>query len=400
MFENFIKLEKDPILGLVEEFKSDLRNEKMNLTTGVFNNKFSKTPIMDVVKKAERQIISTNVTKANFNMLGSVDFSQGVSKMLFDADIKSDPNLKFQIIQTLGGTGALRLAADILKCHGNISNIWISNPTWENHKDIFLTAGVKIKEYEYLCPVKRKINLSKILQDLSKAQIGDAILLQACCHNPTGFDFTKEEWEQLAIFCKEKKLFPIFDAAYLGLSESIDKDKVGIEIFLERFHEVLIANSFSKNLSLYDERIGALTIISKSQSDLDNLMSQVCKIIRSMYSIPPLHGALIVSEILNNSDLDFEWKQELSQMRDHLNEVKIAFKAEIEKYGIANKFYLDFDTHGMFIYSDLSPIQIEKLKEKFGIYILKSGRISLAGISLSKLDFLCSSLYNVVKSEN
>ncbi|KAB8033644.1 aminotransferase class I/II-fold pyridoxal phosphate-dependent enzyme [Fluviispira multicolorata] len=247
-------------------------------------------------------------------------------------------------------------------------------------------------------------NVTVGIEDASRAvesyKVGDAILLQACCHNPTGFDFTKEEWEQLAIFCKEKKLFPIFDAAYLGLSEGIDKDRIGITIFIENFHEVLIANSFSKNLSLYDERVGALTIISKSQSDLDNLMSQVRKIIRSMYSIPPLHGALIVSEILNNSDLDFEWKHELSQMRDHLNEVKMAFKAEMEKYGIANKFYLDFNTQGMFIYSDLNLIQIEILKEEFGIYILKSGRISLAGISLSKLDFLCRSLYKVVKSEN
>ncbi len=395
-FEKIVAAPADPILGLTEEFKNDTRSDKINLGVGIYKNNAGQTPILKCVKKAEEIILSTETTKSYLPIVGAPEYGQLVRELVLGKDsdiIKAD---RARTAQAPGGTGALRVGADFLKQQNVTAKIWISDPTWANHMQVFGKAGIEVARYAYYNKETHGLDFEGMKADLRKAKAGDAVLLHACCHNPTGIDPTKEQWEELAKLVAELKLLPFFDFAYQGFGNGIEEDAYGIRTFLKYNPEVLIANSFSKNFGLYNERIGALTIVSANKEDADRVFSQMKISVRANFSNPPAHGAKIVTTVLSNPELRALWEQEVKEMRDRIKEMRSLFVSKLEKLGAKTDFSFINNQYGMFSFSGLDKEQVTRLKKEFGIYIVGSGRISVAGITTSNVDPLCKAIAAII----
>ncbi|MGF1765564.1 amino acid aminotransferase [Aliivibrio kagoshimensis] len=396
MFEKIALAPADPILGLTEEFKNDTRSEKINLGVGIYKNEAGETPILATVKKAEALLLSNEKTKSYLTIQGTAEYGLAVQKLLFgnDADIISSK--RAQTAQAPGGTGALRVAGEFIKRQLSDSKIWISNPTWANHVGVFTAAGIQTSQYSYYDAETKNKDLSSMMADLKQAQPGDVILLHGCCHNPTGIDPTAEEWEQLAKLCADKELLPLFDFAYQGFAKGVEEDAQGLRIFATHCKELLVASSFSKNFGLYNERVGAFTLVSETPETSVAAFSQIKTIIRSMYSNPPAHGSSVVTEILNDDKLRAEWEQEVKEMRDRIQEMRTLFVTTLKEQGVTADFSFIERQNGMFSFSGLTKEQVNRLKDEFSIYIVGSGRISVAGMTKDNMLPLCRGIAAVL----
>ncbi|KEY90703.1 aspartate aminotransferase [Candidatus Photodesmus katoptron] len=396
MFEKVSPAPVDPIFGLTEEFIKDIRSRKINLTIGIYKDKNNKTPILNTVKKAELNILELERTKSYLIIEGKSEYAYSVQKLLFGENAQIIKENRIKTAQTPGGTGALRIAAEFIKHKLKRNTIWCSNPTWTNHNAIFSSVGLRIKQYSYYNEIIKDKNFTGMIEDLEKASHGDIVLLHVCSHNPTGTDLTKEEWNILAQLIEEKGLIPLFDCAYQGFSKGIEEDAYGVRTITKYSKEILVATSFSKNFSLYNERIGALTLIAEKEHITNKAFSQIKGIIRCIYSTPPAHGSNIVSMILNNPTLCIEWKNELKEMRNRIQEMRKLFIKTLNT--IINKTDFDFlqKQTGMFSYLNLSQKQIRRLREEFAVYILPPGRINVSGITESNIEALCSSIAKVM----
>jgi aromatic-amino-acid transaminase len=396
MFEKIALAPADPILGLTEEFKNDTRSEKINLGVGIYKNEAGETPILATVKKAEALLLSNEKTKSYLTIQGTAEYGLAVQKLLFgnDADIISSK--RAQTAQAPGGTGALRVAGEFIKRQLSDSKIWISNPTWANHVGVFTAAGIQTSQYSYYDAETKNKDLSSMMADLKQAQPGDVVLLHGCCHNPTGIDPTAEEWEQLAKLCADKELLPLFDFAYQGFAKGVEEDAQGLRIFAAHCKELLVASSFSKNFGLYNERVGAFTLVSESPETSVAAFSQIKTIIRSMYSNPPAHGSSVVTEILNDDKLRAEWEQEVKEMRDRIQEMRTLFVTTLKEQGVTADFSFIERQNGMFSFSGLTKEQVNRLKDEFSIYIVGSGRISVAGMTKDNMLPLCRGIAAVL----
>lgn len=395
-FEKIVAAPADPILGLTEEFKNDSRADKINLGVGIYKTNEGKTPILNCVKKAEEIILKTETTKSYLPIVGSPEYGRLVRELVLGADseiIKAD---RARTCQAPGGTGALRIGADFLKQQGVTGKVWISDPTWANHFQVFGKAGLETAKYSYYDKATHGLDFEGMKACLKSASAGDAVLLHACCHNPTGIDPTPAQWEELAKLCAELKLLPFFDFAYQGFGNGIEEDAFGIRTFLKYNPEVLIASSFSKNFGLYNERIGALTIVSADKDTADKVFSQMKIAVRANISNPPAHGALIVTTVLSDPELRAMWEQEVKEMRDRIKEMRDLFVAKLQNLGVSTDFSFISKQYGMFSFSGLDKDQVARLKSEFGIYIVGSGRISVAGITTSNIDPLCAALAKVL----
>ncbi len=392
MFEKISPAPADPILGLTEEFKQDPRPEKINLGVGIYKNERGETPILATVKKAEEALLNSEVTKSYLTIEGDADYGLAVQKLLFgdNADIIASSRAK--TAHAPGGTGALRVAGEFIKRQLNSSKIWISNPTWANHKGVFSAAGLDTQTYRYYDPVTKDKDFDAMLNDLQLASEGDVVLFHGCCHNPTGIDPTASEWEKLAKLVAEKKLLPLFDFAYQGFANGIEEDATGLRIFAQYNDEILIASSFSKNFGLYNERVGAFTLVAKNRQVATDAFSQVKAIIRSIYSNPPAHGAAVVTYILNDAQLRAQWEQEVADMRTRIQHMRDLFVTTLKENGVTQDFSFIERQNGMFSFSGLSTEQVQRLKEEFAIYIVGSGRISVAGMTKDNMPQLCQSI--------
>lgn len=396
MFEKVVAAPADPILGLTEEFKKDPRAEKINLGVGIYKNEQGETPVLATVKKAEAALVETEKTKSYLTIEGTAEYGLAVQKLLFGEQSDIVVNKLAKTAQAPGGTGALRVAGEFIKRQLGDVKIWISNPTWANHNGVFTAAGIETAQYSYYNAETKDKDFAAMLADLEKASAGDVVLLHGCCHNPTGIDPTLEEWETLAKLVAEKQLLPLFDFAYQGFAKGVEEDAEGLRIFAQYNKEILVASSFSKNFGLYNERVGAFTLVAQTEQIAETAFSQVKAIIRSIYSNPPAHGSAVVTHILGNTELRAEWEAEVKEMRDRIQAMRELFVATLKEQGVDADFSFIERQNGMFSFSGLSKEQVARLKDEFAIYIVGSGRISVAGMTRSNMLPLCQGIAAVL----
>ncbi|MDP2562185.1 amino acid aminotransferase [Psychrobium sp. 1_MG-2023] len=397
MFEVVKTAPADPILGLTEAFKNDPRPHKINLGVGIYKTDQGDTPVLECVKKAEALLLSNETTKSYLSIEGNAAYAKCVQSLLFGADSDIVTSQRAATAQAPGGTGSLRIAADFMVSQLGIKRIWVSNPTWANHGNIFKAAGLEIVEYTYYNPETKSLDFSGMLESLKQAAAGDAVLFHGCCHNPTGIDPTAEQWQQIAQLANEKKLLGLFDFAYQGFGVGIEEDALGLRLFAQTNTEFLVANSFSKNFGLYNERVGAVTLVASSNNVATSAFSQIKGIIRSNYSNPPSHGAAVVATILNDHALTELWHEEVAQMRQRIHQMRELFVTRLKDLNVEGDFSFITSQCGMFSFSGLTKAQVEELRAEHAVYIVGSGRISVAGMTTNNMDALCEGIKQVLQ---
>ncbi|MGR7921134.1 amino acid aminotransferase [Zobellella sp. An-6] len=396
MFEKVTAAPADPILGLTDAFRQDPRTDKINLGVGIYKDEAGQTPVLRCVKKAEARLVQEQTTKNYLSIEGTEAYGRVVQQLLFGAGSAVTEAGRARTAQAPGGTGALRIAGEFIARQLDSNTVWISNPTWANHRAVFTAAGLEVKEYGYYNADTKDLDFDAMLADLAQAKAGDVVLLHGCCHNPTGIDPTAEQWQQLAKLSAEKGWLPLFDFAYQGFAKGIEEDAYGLRVFAEHNKELLIASSFSKNFGLYNERVGAFTLVASDAAVADTAFSQVKTIIRANYSNPPSHGAAVVALVAEDPELYQDWLNELAEMRDRIQEMRTLLVEKLSGRGVDQDFSFIARQNGMFSFSGLNKEQVERLKNEFGIYIVGSGRISVAGITKSNIDALCDAIAAVI----
>lgn len=395
MFENTLLAPADPVFGLIEQYNLDSNPDKINLSVGAYQDEDGVTPIMQCVKSAEKRLVECEVTKNYLPIQGMAPYNQLVAELIFGADHAVIRDHRYATAQTPGGTAALRVAGDLLRTNFEVDTIWICDPSWANHRPIYQAAGLQIKDYAYLNESQTALDFDRLTQSLESAQPGQAILLHTVCHNPTGFDLNPQQWNQLFELIVEKKLFPIFDFAYQGFADGLNEDASPIRTFCQS-HDALICQSFSKNFGLYSERVGTLTATGENREVATALLSQIKRVIRTMYSNPPRHGAAIVHTILAHQDLRTVWESELLTMRSRIADLRKNFVTTLNELTPERDFGYITQQRGMFSYSGLTRDQVERLRNEFSIYIVGSGRINIAGVNSSNNRQICEAIAQVV----
>lgn len=396
MFEQIKAAPADPILGLGEAFKSETRSPKINLGIGVYKDASGNTPIVKAVKQAEQRLLESETSKNYLTIDGLANFNQQTQVLLFGEDSEIIAQQRAKTAQSLGGTGALRIAAEFIKRQTNAKNVWISTPTWPNHNAIFNAVGINIREYRYYDKENKKLDWDNLIADLSQAEAGDVVLLHGCCHNPTGIDPTPAQWQQLAELSAQKGWLPLFDFAYQGFANGLEQDAIGLRTFANNHRELLISSSYSKNFGLYNERVGAFTLVAENKEIAERAFSQVKAIIRTLYSNPSSHGASAVALVLSDETLKTQWIEELAEMRNRIKQMRQRFVDLLKEYGAKQDFGFIIEQNGMFSFSGLTPEQVDRLKDEFAIYAVRSGRINVAGITEDNIRYLCESIVKVL----
>jgi len=396
MFESISPAPPDAILGLTEAFKADPHPEKINLGVGVFKDDQGRTPVLSSVKKAESKLLEAEDTKTYLPISGSPEYASGVQGLLFGEDHALIRDKRVQTAHTPGGTGGLRVGGEFLKAFRPDATIWVSSPTWANHKAVFTAAGLPIREYPYYDAEKKGLDFDGMLSALESVPEGDIVLLHVCCHNPTGVDPDPEQWKRIADAAEKGGWFPFFDFAYQGFGVSVEADRAPLLLFAERGLEFMVAASCSKNFGLYSERTGSVSLVAPTADAAAAGFSHVKKLIRCNYSNPPRHGASIVETILADADLRAEWLKELEGMRDRIKDLRAEFVSGLTSRGVDRDFGFITEQNGMFSFSGLTPDQVEVLRETYSIYIVGSGRINVAGINSDNLGRLCDAIADVL----
>lgn len=396
MFENLVAAPADPILGLAEVFNADERINKINLSVGIYKDEHMLTPILTCVKKAEAQLLENEQSKSYLPIEGLAKYNSLIQKLILGEDSPLISSGRVKTAQSPGGTGALRIMADFLVRRTKARRIWVSSPTWPNHQSIFQTAGLEVKEYRYYNVETRTLDFDALIEDLSCISAGEAVLFHGCCHNPTGIDPTPEQWKIISDLALQKGWLPVFDLAYQGFGQGLDEDVAGLRLFAESQPELLIASSYSKNFGLYNERVGAFTLIAANADIVERAFSQARTIIRANYSNPPSHGANIVANILGNPEIKDEWIDELTTMRQRIHRMRQLFVKTLQEKGAKQEFNFIAKQNGMFSFSGLTEAQVLTLRHDYGIYIVNSGRLNVAGMTLDNMSLLCESIVKVL----
>ncbi|BFZ19586.1 hypothetical protein BsWGS_22625 [Bradybaena similaris] len=389
----------DAILGVTEAFKKDTSPKKMNLGVGAYRDDAGKPYVLPSVKKAEDEILRAGLDKEYAGITGVPDFFNSAIKLALGADSPVLKNGLNVTTQAISGTGALRVGANFFsKWYTKSKTFWIPTPSWGNHTPIFKHAGLNVNSYRYYDPNTCGFDFKGAIEDINKIPEGDVIVLHACAHNPTGVDPKPEQWKELSQVVKKRKLFPYIDMAYQGFaSGDTDKDAFAVRQFISDGHQVALSQSFSKNMGLYGERVGAFTITCSDADEAARVLSQVKIIIRPLYSNPPVHGARIASKILNTPDLNSQWLKEVKGMADRIITMRSRLRDGLKKEGSSHNWQHITDQIGMFCFTGLKPAQVERLTKEFSIYLTKDGRISVAGVSSGNVDYLAHAIHQVTK---
>lgn len=396
MFEKIIAAPADPILGLTDIFRADARPNKINLGIGVYKDETGKTPVLTSVKKAEQYLLENETTKNYLGIEGIPAFASCTQELLFGQESPIVTDRRARTAQTPGGTGGLRVAADFIANQTSAKRIWISNPSWPNHKNVFSAVGLEVLEYAYYDAANHALDFDGLLNSLKQAQAGDVVLFHGCCHNPTGIDPTAEQWAQLAELSAANGWLPLFDFAYQGFANGLEEDAQGLRIFAAKHQELIVASSYSKNFGLYNERVGACTIVAADAETADRAFSQVKAAIRANYSNPPSHGAAVVATILGNDALRAMWEQELTDMRQRIHRMRQLFVNTLQEKGAQQDFSFIIQQNGMFSFSGLTKEQVLRLREEFGVYAVNSGRVNVAGMTPDNMAPLCEAIVAVL----
>jgi aspartate/tyrosine/aromatic aminotransferase len=399
MWQNIIAAPADSILGLTDAFKKDPSPQKVNLGVGVYKDEQGRTPILKCVKVAEKILLEQEGTKSYLPISGDPVYSNEVQKLLFGESAEVIINRRAVTAHAPGGTGALRVGGDLLKKSYPDAKVWISNPTWANHKGVFKTAGFELAEYDYYNPENKAVDFDAMVNSLEAVPAGDIVLLHVCCHNPSGVDLNAAQWKQVAAIGKEKGWVAFLDFAYQGFGESVEEDRCGVEEFAATGVDFFIASSFSKNFGLYNERTGALTIVSPTAEDAVVAMSHLKATIRVIYSNPPAHGGLVVAKILSNPELHIQWLGELTGMRDRIKAMRVALVEGLSARGVKGDFSYIARQRGMFSFSGLSDEIVDWLRTNKSIYVVGGGRINLAGLTKTNIDYVCDAIAEVLKDK-
>ncbi|MEW4455268.1 amino acid aminotransferase [Bremerella sp. JC817] len=396
MFQQVQTAPPDSILGLNEAFRNDPNPEKINLSVGVYKDEKGVTPVLKCVKEAEKRLLENENTKSYLPIDGRPGYTKAVRELLFGADHEVLTSNRAVTVQSPGGTGALRVAGDFLADSFPGRALWLSQPTWPNHPNIFTAAGVPLKTYPYFDKATNGLAFDAMMDALKGATKGDIVLLHGCCHNPTGIDPTPEQWKAIGDLIQENELLPLLDFAYQGFGDGLAEDAGGLRELARPGQEMLICSSFSKNFGLYNERVGALTAIAGTEEEAAAVLSQMKKVIRSNYSNPPTHGAAVVETVLTDGSLNTMWEEELAHMRNRINGIRKLFVDKISACGIDQDFSFIQNQKGMFSFSGLNQMQVDQLRNDMSIYIVGSGRINVAGISEANVDRLCEGIKRVI----
>jgi aromatic-amino-acid transaminase len=388
---------RDPILGLTEAFAADTRSTKVNLGVGVYCDDSGKIPLLRAVREAERARVDAGVPRGYLPIEGLAAYDAAVQKLLFGADSPLIAAGRLVTAQALGGTGALKIGADFLKRFNPDAQVLISDPSWENHRALFEGAGFKVGSYPYYDAATRGLNFAGMCSALRAAPAGTIIALHACCHNPTGVDMTIEQWREVARICKAQGLVPMMDIAYQGFGEGVEADAAAVRLFAAEGLSFFVASSFSKSFSLYGERVGALTIVTGSSDEAARVLSQLKRVIRTNYSNPPTHGGSIVAAVLADPKLRALWEEELAEMRNRIKAMRKALVDGMQARGVKGDFSYVLKQNGMFSYSGLTPAQVDRLRNEFGIYAVSTGRVCVAALNSRNIDYVCDALAKVLQ---
>ena len=395
MFTKLTQLPADPILGLSVKFKADNNPNKIDLGAGIYKDELGHTPVLACVKAAEKFRLENENSKAYLSSAGSVLFNEKMTALIL-GDHKVISENRVRTISTPGGTGALRTAGEFIKTCTPGATIWVSNPTWANHQGVFTAAGLNVKTYPYYDYENNGLDFDGMLAALKQVSKDDAVLLHACCHNPSGMDLNKEQWQQVADVAKQVGFIPVVDMAYQGFGQDLDTDAFGLRLMADTVEQMVICSSCSKNFGLYRERIGACSIIGKSAVAADIINSVLLSVVRVNYSMPPAHGAAIVETILDSAELTTQWHGELKEMRDRINGMRQLLVDQIAANGVTRDFSFITKQNGMFSFLGIDKEQVQRLQDEYSIYIVGSSRISLAGISPDNVGYLTKSIAKVL----
>lgn len=387
---------KDPILGITEAFNNDSNPNKTNLGVGVYYDDNGKVPLLECVRLAQTFILEKSSSKGYQPIDGNKNFNKAVQNLIFGEGNEFVQNNKVATVQTLGGTGALKVGADLLKKYFPSSEVWISNPSWENHRAIFETAGFKVNQYIYYNKISHDIDFQNFIDQLIKLPAFSILIFHASCHNPTGADFTDSQWDNIIEIVKERRLLSFIDMAYQGFADCITKDSATIKKFTHKKIPFLLSNSFSKSFSLYGERIGALSVVVENSEEMFKVLSQLKRLIRTNYSSPPSHGSEIINLCLNEIELRKLWEDELASMRNRILMIRKIFVDRIKSLSPQHDFNFVIQQKGMFSYSGLTRNQIELLRSKYSVYAIESGRICVAAINSKNIDYLVNAVSKVL----
>jgi aspartate/tyrosine/aromatic aminotransferase len=382
----------DPILGLTEAFRKDPRATKVNLGVGVFVDDKGTTPVLECIRRAERLLWETEKTKGYTPISGPAEYGEAVAHLVFGREFHGLASNSVAVAQTPGGTGALRVGAELLKAFRPQGTVWMPNPTWGNHGGVFAAAGLATKSYPYYDPATQGVDVDAMCAALEKIPAGDIVLLHVCCHNPTGADLDAAAWARVGDVAAKAGWFPFFDFAYQGFGAGLEEDRAGLLAVMQKVPEALVASSFSKNMGLYGERVGALLLVAESARDAAAGLSQIKRLVRVLYSNPPKHGAALARMVLEDDELRRLWVGEVEAMRLRIQRVRQELVDGLAARNTGVDFSFIVRQNGMFSFSGLGDAQVEFLREQKAIYMVKGGRINVAGLMPETLGYVCDSI--------
>lgn len=395
MFGRLKALPADPILGLSIKYRADENPLKIDLGVGVYKNEAGDTTILNCVKKAEKFRLETEQTKTYIGGTGSALFNEKMTSLIF-GDHKAVNENRVRTVSTPGGTGALRVAGEFIARCKTGAKIWLSNPTWANHKGVFTECGLDIQEYPYYDYENKTLDFDAMLNALKQVSPDDFVLLHACCHNPSGMDLSQEQWQQVVQVTKEVGFTPLIDMAYQGFGDGLEEDAYGVRLMAETVTNMILCSSCSKNFGLYRERIGACTVIGETPATTEIALSVILGVARTIYSMPPAHGAALVETILSSEELTQEWHSELTEMRNRINGNRTVIVDKLIEKGVTRDFSFIANQKGMFSFLGITPAQVQQLQDEYSVYMVGSSRMSIAGISPTNVDYLAESIAKVL----
>ncbi|MBI5257380.1 MAG: aspartate/tyrosine/aromatic aminotransferase [Burkholderiales bacterium] len=387
---------RDPILGLNEQFNADTNPAKVNLGVGVYFDDNGKLPLLQCVQAAEKQLVEATKPRGYLPIDGIAAYDKAVQGLVFGAGSAVLRDGRVATVQALGGTGGLKVGADFLKRLNPAAKVLISDPSWENHRALFTNAGFVVESYPYYDAENRGIRFDAMLAALNAAPAGTIVVLHACCHNPTGYDITPAQWDQVVTTLKARQLVPFLDMAYQGFGDGIAEDGAVVQQFLASGQDFFVSTSFSKSFSLYGERVGALSVVCETKDEAARVLSQLKIVIRTNYSNPPTHGAQVVATVLETPALRAMWEEELAGMRVRIKQMRTLLAEKLASAGVKQDFSFITRQRGMFSYSGLSQAQMQRLRSEFGVYGVDSGRICVAALNTKNIDHVVASIAKVL----
>ncbi|HMW54279.1 MAG: aspartate/tyrosine/aromatic aminotransferase [Candidatus Accumulibacter phosphatis] len=387
---------RDPILGLTESFNADGRSTKVNLGVGVYLDGSGKVPLLAAVKLAEKARLEAMPPRGYQPIDGLAAYNQNVQKLLFGADSALLAEGRVLTIEALGGTGALKVGADYLRRLLPEATVYLSDPSWENHRALFENVGFTVATYPYYDPATHGVNFAAMQAGLNALPTGSIVVLHACCHNPTGADLDEVQWRQVIEVIGARGLLAFVDIAYQGFADGLVEDALALRLFAESGLQFLVASSFSKSFSLYGERVGALSVITANRDESARVLSQIKRIVRTNYSSPPTHGGAIVSAVLSSPELRRLWEEELAEMRGRIRAMRLSLVDRLKGRGVSQDYSFVIRQRGMFSYTGLSAEQVNRMCEEFGIYAVSSGRICLAALNTHNIDYVADAIAAVL----